>query len=125
MPKIVPPDNSRPKSASQWGHAPKTNLDPPKSENFRLRQQSAMLRAECKQVFRQRPSPAMVKALLVEAERGVRACEEAVERQRSIIKELERNGHNDKDARSVLHDLLNTQALHVLTRDRLLELLTE
>jgi hypothetical protein len=51
----------------------------PKRENFRLRQQSAMLRPECKQIFGQRPSPAMVKALLAEAERGVRACEEAVE----------------------------------------------
>ena len=92
---------------------------------MRPRQQSAMLRTECKRVFRQRPSPAMVKALLAEAERGVRACDEAVERQRSIIKEAERDGHNDDDARTVLHDLLNTQALHVLTRDRLLELLTE
>lgn len=123
MPKIVPPNNSRPKSASQWGPSP--NLDAPKRENFRLRQQSAMLRTECKRVFRQRPSPAMVKALLAEAERGVRACDEAVERQRSIIKEAERDGHNDDDARTILHDLLNTQALHVLTRDRLLELLTE
>jgi hypothetical protein len=67
----------------------------------------------------------MVKALLAEAERSVRAGEEAVERQRSIIKELERDGYDDKEARSVLHALLNTQALHVLTRDRLLELLTE
>jgi hypothetical protein len=66
----------------------------------------------------------MVKALLAEAERSVRAGEEAVERQRSIIKELERDGYDDKEA-SVLHALLNTQALHVLTRDRLLELLTE
>jgi hypothetical protein len=84
-----------------------------------------MLRTECKQVFRKRPDPAMLKALLVEAERSVTAGERDVEHQRSIIKELERDGHDDNEARSVLHDLLNTQALHVLTRDRLLELLTE
>jgi len=119
--KIVPPDNWRPKSTPELSH----DLDPAKRENFRLRQQSAMLRTECKQLFRQRPDRAMVKALLAEAERSVRAGEEAVERQRSIIKELERAGYDDKEARSVLHALLNTQALHVLTRDRLVELLTE
>jgi hypothetical protein len=124
MPR-VPPDNWRPQSAPQLGAEPVTNLTPAKRENLRLRRRSAMLRAECKQVFRHRPDPVMLKALLAEAERSVTAGQEAVERQRSIVKNLERDGQDDKEARVVLHDLLNTQALHVLTRDRLFELTTD
>ena len=67
----------------------------------------------------------MVKALLAEAERSIATGSKIVERQRCIIKELERDGHDTSQARFVLHELLNTQSLHMLTRDRLLGLLTE
>ena len=75
--------------------------------------------------FRLRQEKEMVKALLAEAERSIATGSKIVERQRCIIKELERDGHDTSQARSVLHELLNTQSLHVLTRDRLLGLLTE
>ena len=67
----------------------------------------------------------IVKALLTEAERNVETGHKMVERQRCIIKEMERDGLDTSRARSVLHELLNTQSLHLLTRDRLLGLLTE
>jgi len=109
-----------------------TNLDPAGTmrENFRQRQENELLRKECRQLDakaqgRKRPNPEMVKALLSEAERNVETGSKIVEQQRSVIKELERDGHDTSQARSVLHMLLNTQSLHVLTRDRLLGLLTE
>jgi hypothetical protein len=37
---------------------------------------------------------------------------------------LEGEGRDGSEARAVLHALLNTQALHVLTRDRLLGILS-
>ena len=67
----------------------------------------------------------MVKALLAEAERSVEEGNKMLERQRHIIKEAERDGLDASQKRSVLHELLNTQSLHILTRDRLLGLLTE
>jgi hypothetical protein len=99
-------------------------------ENFRLRQENELLRKECRLLAakadgRKRPNTEMVKALLAEAERSIATGSKIVERQRCIIKELERDGHDTSQARSVLHELLNTQSLHVLTRDRLLGLLTE
>ena len=94
-------------------------------ENFRLRQENELLRKECRLLAakadgRKRPNTEMVKALLAEAERSIATGSKIVERQRCIIKELERDGHDTSQARSVLHELLNTQSLHVLTRDRLL-----
>ena len=99
-------------------------------ENFRLRQENELLRKECRLLAakadgRKRPNTEMVKALLAEAERSIATGSKIVERQRCIIKELERDGHDTSQARSVLHELLNTQSLHMLTRDRLLGLLTE
>ena len=99
-------------------------------ENFRLRQENELLRKECRQLAakaegRKRPNTEMVKALLAEAERSIATGSKIVERQRCIIMELERDGHDTSQARFVLHELLNTQSLHVLTRDRLLGLLTE
>ena len=99
-------------------------------ENFRLRQENELLRKECRLLAakadrRKRPNTEMVKALLAEAERSIATGSKIVKRQRCIIKELERDGHHTSQARSVLHELLNTQSLHVLTRDRLLGLLTE
>ena len=89
-----------------------------------------MLRKECRQLTaagegRNRPNSEMVKALLAEAERSVETGSKMVQRQRRIIKELERDGLDTSQARSVLHELLNTQSLHLLTRDRLLGLLAE
>ena len=65
------------------------------------------------------------RSLLAEAEHSVESGSKLLERQRCIIKEVERDGLDASQARSVLHELLNTQSLHVLTRDRLLGLLTE
>ena len=99
-------------------------------ENSRLRQENESLRKACRQLATKRegcnyPNPEMVKALLVEAERSVETGSELVERQRCIIKELEQDGLDTSRARSVLHELLNTQSLHLITRDRLLDLLAE
>ncbi|MGC1940709.1 MAG: hypothetical protein WA697_21055 [Pseudolabrys sp.] len=99
-------------------------------ENSRLRQENESLRKECRRLTekadgRDYPNPEMVKALLAEAERSVETGSKMVERQRRIIKELERDGPETSQARWVLHELLNTQSLHLLTRDRLLDLLTE
>jgi hypothetical protein len=99
-------------------------------ENSRLRQQNESLRKECRQLANKRegcnyPNPEMVKAVLVEAQRSVETGSELVGRQRCIIKELEQDGLDTSLARSVLHELLNTQSLHLITRDRLLDLLAE
>ena len=99
-------------------------------ESFRLRQQNKSLREECRQLaakadVRNRPNTEIVKALLAEAERSVETGNKLVDRQRCIVKEAERDGLDASQARSVLHELLNTQSLHVLTRERLLGLLTE
>jgi hypothetical protein len=93
-------------------------------ENSRLRQENESLRKECRQLAatgegRNRPNSEMVKALLAEAERNVETGSKMVERQRFIIKELERDGLDTSPARSVLHELLNTQSLHLLTNDLL------
>jgi hypothetical protein len=99
-------------------------------ENSRLRQENESLRKECRKLAatgegRNRPNSEMVKALLAEAERNVETGSKMVERQRYMIKELERDGVDTSQARSALHELLNTQSLHLLTRDRLLVLLAE
>jgi hypothetical protein len=99
-------------------------------ENFRLRRQNELLREECRQLsakadVRNRPNTEMVKALLAEAERSVETGSQLLERQRHIIKELEQDGFDASQARSVLHELLNTKSLHVLTRDRLQGLIIE
>ena len=99
-------------------------------ENSRLRQENESLRKECRRLTekadgRDYPNPEIVKALLAEAERNVETGSKMVERQRRIIKELERDGLDTSQARWVLHELLNTQSLHLLTRDRFLDLLTE
>ena len=66
-------------------------------ENSRLRQENELLRKECRQLTekadgRDYPNPEMVKALLAEAERSVETGSKMVDRQRRIIKELERDG---------------------------------
>jgi hypothetical protein len=97
-------------------------------ENARLRQENESLRKACRQLAATgegRPDPEVMKALLAEAERSVETGSELVERQRCIIKELEQDGLDTSLARSVLHELLNTQSLHLITRDRLLDLLAE
>ena len=97
--------------------------------NARLRQESAGLRKECQRFLgertRSRPDLGMVRTLLAEAERNVAACDEIIDRQRAIIDKLESRGSDAGEARSALHALLNTQALNVLTRDRLLGILSD
>ena len=126
--KDVPPA----KALGQFAQELETNLDPAgiMRKNVRLRQESENLRKECKKVFVKgggpiHPDLTMVKALLAEAERNVAACNGMLELQRSIIRELERDAQDPSPARSVLHAVLNTQSLHVLTRDRLLGMLTD
>ena len=102
----------------------------PMRENGRLRQESALLRKKCEDVFfcernGGRPDPTMVKALLLDAERTVIACDKIVEHQRAIVNELRSDDRDAREARSVLHALLNTQALLVLIRDRLLGVLSD
>ena len=73
-------------------------------ENFRLRQENELLRKECRLLAakaegRKRPNTEMVKALLAEAERSIATGSKIVERQRCIIKELERDGLRVRHAR--------------------------
>ena len=130
MPKNIP---STDKDSLQQVRQPAGDLKKPvqTSEGSlgNIRQQSVILRKECQEVFigarnHRRPDPAMVKILLAEAERNVKVCDEVVVLQRAIITELESNGHDGRAARSGLHALLNTQALNILTRDRLLAILS-
>lgn len=131
MPRnIIPADNEISQQHRQ--DVLKTNVEASEAmrENVRLRQESVVLRKECQHVFfggrnRSRPDSAMVHVLLAEAERNVTVCDEIVERQRRIINELESDGRDGNEARSALHALLNTQALNVLTRDRLLGILSK
>ena len=95
-------------------------------ENFRLRQENELLRKECRLLAakadgRKRPNTEMVKALLAEAERSIATGSKIVELYHKGV----RTRRSTSQARSVLHELLNTQSLHVLTPDRLLGLLTE
>ena len=69
--------------------------------------------------MRNRPNTEIVKALLAEAKRSVENGEQAGRSPTCIVKEAERDGLDASQARSVLHELLNTQSLHVLTRERL------
>jgi hypothetical protein len=134
-PSIIPdPEtiNALPKPLRRYIHDLETNADPAGTmrENIRLRQENEMLRKECRQVAAQAarnkgPDAEIVEALLAEAECNVANGSMLVERQRSLVAELLCDGHDITQARAMLHALLNTQCLHVLTRDRLLEMLIE
>lgn len=56
---------------------------------------------------------------LAQAERHVGLGEAHMAKQRAIIAELERDGHDTRAARDLLHQLEQMQELHVANRDRL------
>jgi len=56
---------------------------------------------------------------LAQAERHVAQGELHLIRQREIIDELERGGHDTASARDLLLKLEETQALHIADRDRI------
>ena len=58
---------------------------------------------------------------LAQAERHVTLGETHVAKQRGIVAELERDGHDARIARDLLAELEQMQALHVANRDRLRE----
>jgi hypothetical protein len=56
---------------------------------------------------------------LVLAEKHISTGEHALEHQRAVVLELERDGHDSTEARSLLTTMEETQQLHVAGRDRL------
>jgi hypothetical protein len=66
------------------------------------------------------PAAITIERYLAEAERHVALGEQHVARQRKIVAELERDGHDTAQARELLRVLEGTQASHVSHRDRLL-----
>jgi hypothetical protein len=63
----------------------------------------------------------ILEMLLAQAKQHVMLSDLHVARQREIIAELERNGHDSTPARELLAVFLATQATHVSGRDRLFE----
>jgi hypothetical protein len=64
---------------------------------------------------------AFLEQLLVQAEQHVALGERHIARQREIVAELERDGHDTTQAKELLAVFLATQATHVVGRDRLME----
>ncbi len=62
---------------------------------------------------------------LAQAERHVAEGERHLVRQEELIAELDRDGHDTKDARAILQTLRTSQALHLQDRDRILRELAE
>jgi hypothetical protein len=63
--------------------------------------------------------PELVRKHLILAEQHVSRGEELLERQRALIRELERDGHDVRNAYKLLVQLERTQTLHIEDRDRL------
>jgi hypothetical protein len=57
---------------------------------------------------------------LAEAQQHVAQGQERIQKQRAIIADLERDGHDTGQASALLKTLLNIQALHEQRRDRAL-----
>jgi hypothetical protein len=58
---------------------------------------------------------------LAQTERHVAEGKQQVARQREIVAELERDGHNAAAARDLLRLFEEMQAMHIADRDRILE----
>jgi Fic family protein len=58
---------------------------------------------------------------LAQAERHVAQCEAHIGKQEALIADLERDGHDAKDASALLATFRQTQAQHVLSVERLLK----
>jgi Spy/CpxP family protein refolding chaperone len=56
---------------------------------------------------------------LVKAEEHVRAGEDRVRRQRALLEQLARDGHDTREARSLLKQFEEIQATFIAERDRL------
>ena len=57
---------------------------------------------------------------LVLAERHIAQGKAHLIRQETLVAELDRNGHDTKEAEAILATLRQTQALHLQDRDRIL-----
>jgi hemerythrin len=68
---------------------------------------------------------AMLSQHLQLAERHVLQADEHVRRQREIVEELERDGHDTRMARKLLAQFEKLQAMHIADRDRLARELSE
>ena len=64
-----------------------------------------------------------VERLLAQVQEHVTQCEAIVERQRSVVAGLERDGHDTATASALLNQFIATLAIFMANRDRLLKLL--
>jgi hypothetical protein len=62
---------------------------------------------------------AMLERHLAQAEQHVALGEQHVARQRALVAELERDGHNTQPSRDLLKQFEQMQKLHIANRDRL------
>ena len=62
---------------------------------------------------------------LAQAERHIVLGEEHLTIQEALIADLERDGHDTEGAKEVLATMLQSQAVHVETRDRILRELND
>jgi len=61
----------------------------------------------------------MIRRHLSEAEKHVAQGTKHVERQQELVLELERDGHDAKQAKQLLHQFQELLSLHIADRDRL------
>lgn len=61
----------------------------------------------------------MLRQHLAKAEEHVLLANKHVGRQRTLIAELERDGHNTAEARKLLEQFVTLQRMHIVARDRL------
>jgi len=66
-----------------------------------------------------------LKRHLTKVEEQVAIVAENVDRQRELVAELERNGYDATQAKKMLEQFLEQQALHIADRDRLIKELSE
>ena len=67
----------------------------------------------------------MLKRHLAEAEEHIATGDKNIARQRDLIAQLERDGHDTASARTFLHEFEQLQAQHIAERERLLRELSE
>jgi Spy/CpxP family protein refolding chaperone len=77
------------------------------------------LRASDKKMLLCGMDPEILQQHLFQAEEHVALGEQHISRQRELIAELDRDGHDTKEARQLLATFEQLQALHVEDRDRL------
>lgn len=65
------------------------------------------------------PDRAIIEQHLAMAEGHVAKAGELVERQRSLVADLERDGHDTTEARRLLAEFQEIEAMHISDRDRL------